>query len=56
MIHAIVPFNANGVFIGNIKVLEELIDKTKNYSFIAMKTFVAEISTKIDLNNLHKEG
>lgn len=37
----LIPFNANGVLMGNVKKLEEIVDKTKNYHFIGMKTLAA---------------
>lgn len=37
----LIPFNANGFLMGNTKELEELVDNTKNYYFIGMKTLAA---------------
>ncbi len=37
----LVPFNANGEFMGNMKELEKLVDNTNNYFFIGMKTLAA---------------
>ena len=37
----LIPFNANGVLMGDAKNLEEIVDKTKNFHFIGMKTLVA---------------
>ena len=37
----LVPFNANGFLMGNAKDLEELVDNTKNFYFIGMKTLAA---------------
>ena len=37
----LVPFNLNGLYMGNQKELEELIDQLKDYSFIGMKTLAA---------------
>lgn len=37
----LVPFNANGTLMGNTKRLEEIVDKTKNFHFIGMKTLAA---------------
>jgi len=39
----LIPFNINGDFMGNAKELEDLIDNTVSYSFIAMKTLAAGI-------------
>ncbi|MFX1366248.1 MAG: hypothetical protein ACFFCE_13320 [Promethearchaeota archaeon] len=37
----LIPFNANGMLMGNMKKLEEIVDKTKNFYFIGMKTLAA---------------
>ncbi|MFX1347612.1 MAG: hypothetical protein ACFE92_02990 [Promethearchaeota archaeon] len=37
----LIPFNVNGFLMGNPKELEELVDSTKNYYFIGMKTLAA---------------
>ncbi|MFX0138985.1 MAG: hypothetical protein ACFFDN_35415 [Candidatus Hodarchaeota archaeon] len=37
----LIPFNANGSFMGSMKKLEEIVDKTKNFYFIGMKTLAA---------------
>ena len=37
----LIPFNANGMLMGNIKELEEIVDKTNNFHFIGMKTLAA---------------
>ncbi|NVM36022.1 MAG: hypothetical protein HWN81_10525 [Candidatus Lokiarchaeota archaeon] len=37
----LIPFNANGILMGNTKKLEEIVDKTKNFHFIGMKTLAA---------------
>ena len=37
----LIPFNANGVLMGDAKNLEEIVDKTKNFHFIGMKTLAA---------------
>jgi len=37
----LIPFNANGFLMGNKKDLEELVDNTKNFYFIGMKTLAA---------------
>ena len=38
----LIPFNARGEFMGNIKIdLEELVDNTDNYHFVGMKTLAA---------------
>ncbi|UCD01287.1 MAG: hypothetical protein JSV23_10465 [Promethearchaeota archaeon] len=37
----LIPFNAYGSFMGNMKKLEEIVDKTKNFYFIGMKTLAA---------------
>lgn len=37
----LIPFNANGVFMGNQSELEKIVDNTKGYSFIGMKTLAA---------------
>ncbi len=37
----LIPFNSNGSFMGDKLRLEELVDKTINYSFIGMKTLSA---------------
>ena len=37
----LIPFNANGTFMGNQKTLEEIINYNVNYSFIGMKTLAA---------------
>ncbi|MEE9377967.1 MAG: hypothetical protein V3V33_08020 [Candidatus Lokiarchaeia archaeon] len=44
----LIPFNANGVLMGNVEKLEEIVDKTKNFHFIGMKTLAAgEIEPEI---------
>jgi hypothetical protein len=37
----LIPFNSKGSMMGNSKELVELVDKTKEYSFIGMKTLAA---------------
>ncbi len=37
----LIPFNANGILMGDAKKLEEIVDKTKNFHFIGMKTLAA---------------
>ncbi len=37
----LIPFNAHGLYMENAKKLEEIVDKTKMYDFIAMKTLAA---------------
>lgn len=37
----LIPFNANGTLMGNAKKLEDIVDKTKNFHFIGMKTLAA---------------
>ena len=37
----LIPFNAKGMFMGNQKDLEELVDKNKHCSFVGMKTLAA---------------
>ncbi|MFX0035320.1 MAG: hypothetical protein ACFE9I_06735 [Candidatus Hermodarchaeota archaeon] len=37
----LIPFNAHGSYMENAKKLEEIVDKTKMYDFIAMKTLAA---------------
>ncbi len=37
----LIPFNKNGFLMGNAKELEELVDNTKNFYFIGMKTLSA---------------
>ncbi|MFX1304650.1 MAG: hypothetical protein ACFE9X_14955 [Promethearchaeota archaeon] len=37
----LIPFNANGFLMGNAKYLEEIVDSTKNFYFIGMKTLAA---------------
>ncbi|MFX0103973.1 MAG: hypothetical protein ACFE75_00590 [Candidatus Hodarchaeota archaeon] len=37
----LIPFNKNGFLMGNIKKLEEIVNKTKNFYFIGMKTLAA---------------
>jgi len=37
----LIPFNAKGRFMGNQKELENLVDSTKEYNFIGMKTLAA---------------
>ena len=37
----LVPFNFNGLYMGNQKELEELVDELKDFSFIGMKTLAA---------------
>jgi len=37
----LVPFNARGEFMGNMKELEKLVDNTNNYFYIGMKTLAA---------------
>ncbi|MFX1328713.1 MAG: hypothetical protein ACFE91_11350 [Promethearchaeota archaeon] len=39
----LIPFNANGIYMENAKKLEEIVDSTKKYDFIAMKTLAAGI-------------
>jgi hypothetical protein len=41
----LIPFNANHKFMGNAKELEEIVDKTKEYHFIGMKTLAAGLIT-----------
>ena len=44
----LIPFNANEVLMGNAEKLEEIVDKTKNFHFIGMKTLAAgEIEPEI---------
>ncbi|MFX1410637.1 MAG: hypothetical protein ACFFA6_09805 [Promethearchaeota archaeon] len=44
----LIPFNINGIFMGNAKELEEIVDNSKNYYFIGMKTLAAgDINPKI---------
>lgn len=37
----LIPFNANGLFMDNQKELEVLVNKTKSYTFVGMKTLAA---------------
>lgn len=37
----LIPFNVNGLIMGNQKKLEDLIDNNKKYSFLGMKTLAA---------------
>jgi len=37
----LIPFNAKGMFMGNQKDLEELVDNNNNCSFVGMKTLAA---------------
>ncbi|MFX1393774.1 MAG: hypothetical protein ACFFAH_09385 [Promethearchaeota archaeon] len=37
----LIPFNANGMFMGDKKKLEEIVDNNKKCSFIGMKTLAA---------------
>jgi hypothetical protein len=37
----LIPFNADGFLMGNAKKLEEIVNNTKNYYFIGMKTLAA---------------
>ncbi|MFX0081362.1 MAG: hypothetical protein ACFE94_06395 [Candidatus Hodarchaeota archaeon] len=37
----LIPFNANGFLIGNVRKLEEIVDNTKNFYYIGMKTLAA---------------
>ncbi len=37
----LIPFNAVGVFMGNVKSLEHIVDKPSSYYFIGMKTLAA---------------
>lgn len=37
----LIPFNANGFLMGNPEQLEELVDNTKDFYFIGMKTLAA---------------
>jgi hypothetical protein len=37
----LIPFNANGLYMGEKQKLEDLVDSTKNYAFIGMKTMAA---------------
>ncbi|MFX1468005.1 MAG: hypothetical protein ACFFB8_05030 [Promethearchaeota archaeon] len=39
----LIPFNANGIYMENAKKLEEIVDSTKKYDFIAMKSLAAGI-------------
>jgi hypothetical protein len=44
----LVPFNLNGFLMGNQKELEDIVDKTKDFYFIGMKTLAAgEINPKL---------
>jgi len=37
----LIPFNVNGFLMGNAKNLEEIVDNTKNFYFMGMKTLAA---------------
>ncbi|MFX1258025.1 MAG: hypothetical protein ACFFAN_09205 [Promethearchaeota archaeon] len=37
----LIPFNARGKFMGSANELEKLVDNTKDYSFVGMKTLAA---------------
>ncbi|MFX1379337.1 MAG: hypothetical protein ACFFA4_09595 [Promethearchaeota archaeon] len=37
----LIPFNLQGFLMGDLNKLEEIVDKTKNFYFIAMKTLAA---------------
>ena len=37
----LIPFNANGFLMGNAKKLEKIVDNTKDFYFIGMKTLAA---------------
>ncbi len=37
----LIPFNAKGLFMGDQGALEDLVDKTSQYSFVGMKTLAA---------------
>jgi len=53
----LIPFNANRVFMGNAKELEEIVDNTKEYHFIGMKTLAAgAIIPKIAFNYISRHN
>jgi hypothetical protein len=53
----LIPFNANRTFMGNAKELEEVVDNTKEYHFIGMKTLAAgAITPKIAFNYISKHN
>lgn len=37
----LIPFNASGAFMGDLRGLEQIVDNTSNYYFIGMKTLAA---------------
>jgi hypothetical protein len=37
----LIPFNVNGFLMGNVRELEDIIDNTKNFYYIGMKTLAA---------------
>ncbi len=37
----LIPFNSNGFLMGNVKELEDIVDNSKGYYFIGMKTLAA---------------
>ncbi|MFX1308243.1 MAG: hypothetical protein ACFE9M_00995 [Promethearchaeota archaeon] len=37
----LIPFNANGFLMGSVKDLEKIVDNTKNFYFMGMKTLAA---------------
>ena len=39
----LIPFNLEGFLMGDVNELEEIVDKTKNFYFIAMKTLAAGV-------------
>ncbi|MFX1322082.1 MAG: hypothetical protein ACFFAQ_10605 [Promethearchaeota archaeon] len=53
----LIPFNANRIFMGNAKELEEIVDNTKKYHFIGMKTLAAgAIIPKIAFNYVSRHN
>ena len=46
----LIPFNAQGMFMGDQKKLEQIVDSHRDYHFIGMKTLAAG---KLDLNQAY---
>jgi len=53
----LIPFNANGFLMGNVKILEKMVDNTKDLYFIGMKTLAAgEIKPNIAFQYIAKHN
>ncbi|MFX1343995.1 MAG: hypothetical protein ACFFBC_04005 [Promethearchaeota archaeon] len=47
----LLPFNLNGFLMGNVRELEEIVDNTKDFQYIGMKTLAAgEIKPELAFN------